>query len=134
MDYSLFFPFQSKRFPEDFMSQLTKDVYDNLKCQNGTSCWGGDGGISVAFRTLSIHIVADWLMNVNVFIDAYIFSKCSPMLSVEQSKSIAIAHNIKAIANPIPTIPKILIIKTPLRFRLIRLRLNEFQHLHRLRE
>ncbi len=29
-------------------------------------------------------------MNVNVFIDAYIFSKCSPMLSVEQSKSIAI--------------------------------------------
>ena len=51
---------------------------------------GGDGGISVAFRTLSIHIVADWLMNVNVFIDAYIFSKCSPMLSVEQSKSIAI--------------------------------------------
>ena len=72
------------------MSQLTKDVYDNLKCQNGTSCWGDDGGISVAFRTLSIHIVADWLMNVNVFIDAYIFSKCSPMLSVGQSKSIAI--------------------------------------------
>ena len=29
-------------------------------------------------------------MNVNVFIDAYIFSKCSPMLSVGQSKSIAI--------------------------------------------
>ena len=72
------------------MYQLTKDVYDNLKYQNGTSCWDGDGGISVAFRTLSIHIVADWLMNVNVFIDAYIFSKCSPMLSVEQSKSIAI--------------------------------------------
>ena len=31
------------RFPEDFMFQLTKDEYDSLKCQNGTSnTRGGD--------------------------------------------------------------------------------------------
>ena len=26
-----------ERFPDDFMFQLTKDEYDSLKCQNGTS-------------------------------------------------------------------------------------------------
>lgn len=32
-----------ERFPEDFMFQLTKDEYDSLKCQNGTSnTRGGD--------------------------------------------------------------------------------------------
>lgn len=31
-----------QRFPKDFMFQLTKDEAENLKCQNGTSSWGGD--------------------------------------------------------------------------------------------
>lgn len=31
-----------ERFPEDFMFQLTKEEVENLKCQNGTSSWGGD--------------------------------------------------------------------------------------------
>ena len=31
-----------ERFPEDFMFQLTKEDAENLKCQNGTSSWGGD--------------------------------------------------------------------------------------------
>lgn len=31
-----------ERFPNDFMFQLTKEEYENLKCQNGTSSWGGD--------------------------------------------------------------------------------------------
>lgn len=30
------------RFPEDFMFQLTIEEVNNLKCQNGTSSWGGD--------------------------------------------------------------------------------------------
>ena len=30
------------RFPEDFMFQLTKEEVETLKCQNGTSSWGGD--------------------------------------------------------------------------------------------
>ncbi len=31
------------RFPDDFMFQLTKDEWDSLKCQIGTSnTWGGD--------------------------------------------------------------------------------------------
>ena len=30
-----------KRFPDDFMFQLTKDEFSNLKCHFGTSSWGG---------------------------------------------------------------------------------------------
>ncbi len=30
-----------ERFPEDFMFQLTKKEFDNLKSQNATSSWGG---------------------------------------------------------------------------------------------
>ena len=29
------------RFPEDFMFYLTKEEFDNLRCQLGTSSWGG---------------------------------------------------------------------------------------------
>ena len=29
------------RFPVDFMFELTKDEYQNLRCQFGTSSWGG---------------------------------------------------------------------------------------------
>ena len=30
-----------ERFPDDFMFQLTKQELDNLRCQFGTSSWGG---------------------------------------------------------------------------------------------
>lgn len=30
-----------ERFPADFMFQLTKEEFDNLKSQNATSSWGG---------------------------------------------------------------------------------------------
>lgn len=32
----------ANRFPEDFMFSLTKEEAEILKCQNGTSSWGGD--------------------------------------------------------------------------------------------
>ena len=30
-----------ERFPKDFMFELTKDEWSNLRCQFGTSSWGG---------------------------------------------------------------------------------------------
>ncbi len=30
-----------ERFPDDFMFQLAKEEWDDLKCQVGTSSWGG---------------------------------------------------------------------------------------------
>ena len=38
-----------ERFPEDFMFQLTNQELTNLKCQNGTSSWGGDRHLPHAF-------------------------------------------------------------------------------------
>ena len=38
-----------ERFPLDFMFQLTNQELTNLKCQNGTSSWGGDRHLPHAF-------------------------------------------------------------------------------------
>ena len=37
------------RFPEDFMFELTKEELENLRCQNGTSSWGGARYLPMAF-------------------------------------------------------------------------------------
>ena len=37
------------RFPADFMFQLTKEEFENLKCQIGTSSWGGRRTLPYAF-------------------------------------------------------------------------------------
>ena len=39
----------SKRFPSDFIFQLTKKEYENLKSQNVTSSWGGSRKLPFAF-------------------------------------------------------------------------------------
>jgi len=38
-----------ERFPEDFMFRLSAEEWDNLKCQNGISSWGGDRQLPYAF-------------------------------------------------------------------------------------
>ncbi|HFA50116.1 MAG TPA: ORF6N domain-containing protein [Bacteroidetes bacterium] len=37
------------RFPEDFMFELTNDEFENLRCQIGTSSWGGSRYPPLAF-------------------------------------------------------------------------------------
>jgi superfamily I DNA and RNA helicase len=38
-----------ERFPSDFMFQLTKDEFNNLKFQFGTSSWGGTRKLPLVF-------------------------------------------------------------------------------------
>ncbi len=38
-----------ERFPSDFMFQLTKEEFDNLKFQFGTSSWGGTRKLPLVF-------------------------------------------------------------------------------------
>jgi len=40
--------YRVKRFPDDFMFQLTKQELDNLRCQFGTSSWGDYHGATIA--------------------------------------------------------------------------------------
>lgn len=52
-----------KRFPEDFIFQLTKQEWTNLKCQIGTSSsgWGGKRKLPMAFTEHGVAMAANLL-------------------------------------------------------------------------
>lgn len=52
-----------ERFPEDFIFQLTKDEWGNLKCQIGTSSlnWGGRRKLPIAFTEHGVLMAANLL-------------------------------------------------------------------------
>ena len=50
-----------KRFPEDFMFQLTKEENENLKSQNATSSWGGARKLSLAFTEQGVAMLSSVL-------------------------------------------------------------------------
>ncbi len=47
-----------ERFPEDFMFQLTKEEFENLKSQFVTSSWGGIRKLPYAFTEQGIYMLA----------------------------------------------------------------------------
>ena len=47
-----------ERFPEDFMFQLNKEEMDNLKCQFGTSSWGGTRKLPYAFTEQGVAMLS----------------------------------------------------------------------------
>ena len=60
-----------KRFPEDFMFQLTEKEWENLKSQNATSSWGGRRKRPYAFTEhgvlmLSSVLNSDRAIQVNI--------------------------------------------------------------------
>jgi len=46
------------RFPEDFMFQLTKEEFQNLMCQIGTSSWGGTRKLPYAFTEQGVAMLS----------------------------------------------------------------------------
>ena len=50
-----------KRFPKDFMFQLTKTELTNLRCQNDTSSWGGLRYIPYVFTEQGIAMLSGLL-------------------------------------------------------------------------
>ena len=62
-----------KRFPTDFMFQLTKDEFDILKSQSATSSWGGRRALPYVFTEhgiamLSSVLSSDQAIEVNIAI------------------------------------------------------------------
>lgn len=49
------------RFPEDFMFELTEEEYENLRCQFGTSRWGGARYIPMAFTEQGVAMLSSVL-------------------------------------------------------------------------
>ncbi len=74
-----------KRFPEDFMFQLTKDEFENLKFQIGISSWGGTRSLPYAFTEQGVAMLSgilnsDRAISVNIQI-MRIFTKIREVLT-----------------------------------------------------
>ena len=72
------------RFPEDFMFQLTKDEFDNLKSQIATSSWGGRRTLPYVFTEhgvlmLSSVLNSDRAIKINIQI-MRIYTKIREMI------------------------------------------------------
>ncbi len=53
-----------KRFPDDFMFELTKDESENLRSQFGTSSWGGSRYLPMAFTEQGV-AMSSGILNSN---------------------------------------------------------------------
>ena len=67
-----------KRFPEDFMFQLTKQEFDNLLFQFGISSWGGIRTLPYAFTEQGVAMLSGVLssdraiqVNIQIMLDIY---------------------------------------------------------------
>ena len=74
----------SDRFPEDFMFQLSKDQWENLKSQNATSSWGGRRSLPNVFTEQGVAMLSSVLnssvaIHVNIQI-IRVFTKMREML------------------------------------------------------
>ncbi|HVU59056.1 MAG TPA: ORF6N domain-containing protein [Puia sp.] len=49
------------RFPEDFMFELTDEELEILRCQTGTSSWGGDRYLPMAFTEQGVAMLSSVL-------------------------------------------------------------------------
>ncbi len=50
-----------ERFPEDFMFELTKDEFENLRSQFGTSSWGGNRYTPLVFTEQGVAMLSSVL-------------------------------------------------------------------------
>jgi hypothetical protein len=76
------------RFPADFMFQLTKQEFENLKSQNATSSWGGRRKLPSAFTEHGVLMLSSVLnseraVSVNIQI-MRIYTKMREMLMTNQ--------------------------------------------------
>ncbi|MBK6986533.1 MAG: ORF6N domain-containing protein [Bacteroidetes bacterium] len=74
-----------ERFPEDFMFELTELEYENLRCQFGTSSWGGVSYLPIVFTEQGVAMLSSVLNSkiaiaVNIQI-MRIFTKVRQMLT-----------------------------------------------------
>ena len=77
-----------ERFPEDFMFQLIEKEFDNLRCQIGTSSWGGQRYLPYAFTENGVAMLSSVLnseraITVNIQI-MRTFTKLREMLATHK--------------------------------------------------
>ena len=92
-----------KRFPEDFMFRLTKEEFDNLIFQFGTSSWGGSRNLPYAFTEQGVAMLSGILnseraINVNIQI-MRIFTRVRQLLTDNLSVKLEIEEIKKKLEN-----------------------------------
>ena len=92
-----------KRFPDDFMFQLSKDEFKDLMFQNGISSWGGTRKNPFAFTEQGVAMLSgilssDRAIAVNIQI-MRIFTRLRQMLSDNTTVKLEIAEIRQAINN-----------------------------------
>lgn len=92
-----------KRFPEDFMFQLTKEEFENLKFQFGTSSWGGTRNLPYTFTEQGVAMLSGILnseraINVNIQI-MRIFTRIRQLLADNLSVKLEIEEIKKKLEN-----------------------------------
>ena len=92
-----------KRFPKDFMFQLTKEEFENLKFQFGTSSWGGTRNLPYAFTEQGVAMLSgilssDRAINVNIQI-MRIFTRARQLLTDNLSVKLEIDEIKKKLQN-----------------------------------
>jgi hypothetical protein len=50
-----------ERFPEDFMFEISKEEFENLRCQIGSSSWGGSRYLPMAFTEQGVAMLSSVL-------------------------------------------------------------------------
>ena len=92
-----------KRFPDDFMFQLTKEEFENLKFQFGISSWGGTRSLPYAFTEQGVAMLSgilnsDRAISVNIQI-MRIFTKIRQILTDNLSVKLEIEEIKKKLEN-----------------------------------
>jgi len=91
----------TKRFPEDFMFQLTKEEFKNLKSQFATSSWGGTRKLPCAFTEQGVAMLSSVLhseraIQMNIVI-MRVFVKLRQIFSTHK----ALAYKLKGLEQKI---------------------------------
>jgi hypothetical protein len=97
-----------ERFPEDFMFELTKDEFDNLRSQIATSSYGGMRYLPFAFTEQGVAMLSGVLksekaIKINIAIMRTFVILRNSLLNLEE-----ITSKVKEIENQFPDIYKIL--------------------------
>ena len=92
-----------ERFPEDFMFELTKEEFDNLRSQFGTSNWGGNRYAPLVFTEQGVAMLSSVLksstaIRVNIQI-IRVFTRIREMLTDNLSVKLEIEEIKKKFSN-----------------------------------
>ncbi|OGC05245.1 hypothetical protein A2276_02795 [candidate division WOR-1 bacterium RIFOXYA12_FULL_43_27] len=88
-----------KRFPSDFMFQLNKEEYKNLKFQSGMSSWGGRRTLPYAFTEQGIAMLSSVLRSERAILVNIAIMRAFVRLNRILSSHVEVSKKLKELEN-----------------------------------